>query len=192
MIEPFGQPPMPLRDIVLAEHFGNLPPLYFEPFGNITIARCTTGFSTSPGVSQCTSTLSLTPRGFFFVPGLSGVTFASAVTVGHRRVLRAGRRGDDRGPRHGDAEHGHYELLHASLSLCDCRDRFCKRKRTQTARIGRRGSHRVGFRRPQAAAHASAAARGPTYGQQRRLDQVGQQRRQLGTRPAAMRRKIVS
>src|SRR5688572_3064285 len=81
MIEPFGQPLMPLRDIVFAEHFGNLPPLYFEPFGNITVARWTTGFSTSPGVSQWTSILSLTPRGFFLVPGLSGVTLASAVTV---------------------------------------------------------------------------------------------------------------
>src|SRR5215218_8697973 len=81
MIEPFGQPPMPLRDIVLAEHFGNLPPLYFEPLGNITVARWTTGFSTSPGVSQCTSMSSFTPRGFFFVPGLLGDTFASAVTV---------------------------------------------------------------------------------------------------------------
>jgi hypothetical protein len=65
----------------LDEHFGYLPPLYFDPLGNITIARWTTGFSTSPGVSQCTSMSSLTPRGFFFVPGLSGDTFASAVTV---------------------------------------------------------------------------------------------------------------
>src|SRR5215217_6498113 len=81
MIEPFGQPEIPLRDMVFAEHFGNLPPLYFEPLGNMTFARCTTGFSTSPGVSQCTSILSLTPRGFFFVPGVSGVTLASAVTV---------------------------------------------------------------------------------------------------------------